>query len=161
MLTIQGERERFCDGISRRSFLKIGAMLGGLSLTDLLTLEARAGVRNSHKAVIIVYLPGGIAHQDTLDLKLDAPSDMRGEFKPIDTNVPGIQIGELLPRLAKRMDKFAILRSLVGARDEHANPLCISGYPLAEQNKNQPCLGTVVSKVYGPVDKTVPPFVDL
>lgn len=161
MLTIRGERGRFCDGMSRRSFLKIGAMLGGLSLTDLLTLEARAGVRNSHKAVILIYLPGGIAHQDTLDLKLDAPSDMRGEFKPISTNVPGIQIGELLPRLAQRMDKFAIIRSLVGARDEHANPLCISGYPLAEQNKNQPCLGAVASKVFGPVDKTVPPFVDL
>src|SRR5437660_12914034 len=102
MLTILGERQRFCDGISRRNFLKIGAMaLGGLTLTDLLAAEARAGTRLSHKAVILVYLPGGPAHQDTFDLKADAPSEMRGEFKAIDTNVPGIQIAEHLPRLAK------------------------------------------------------------
>ena len=162
MLTIQGDAGRFCDGVSRRNFLKIGGLaLGGLTLTDMLRAEAQAGIRSSHKAVIMVFLPGGPAHQDTFDLKMDAPSEIRGEFKPIDTNVPGIRITEHMPRLAKMMDRFAVIRSLVGARDEHANPIVHSGFPQAEQAKDHPSLGAIISKVHGPVDKTVPPFVDL
>src|SRR4051794_36967788 len=89
MLTISGgPRSRFCDGVTRRDFLKIGGLaLGGLSLTELLAAEARAGVGSSHKAVIMVFLCGGPPHQDMFDLKPDAPSDVRGEFKPIPTNV--------------------------------------------------------------------------
>ncbi len=161
MLTIWGDRQRFCDGVSRRNFMRIGAMgLGGLALPDMLRAEA-AGRKASHKSVIIVYLPGGPSHQDTFDLKVDAPSEIRGEFKPIETNVSGIQISEHLPRLAKVMDKCAIIRSLVGARDEHANPLCLSGYTLGESAVNHPSLGAICSRVWGPVDRTVPPFVDL
>src|SRR5205823_6859794 len=101
MLTIQGGGGRFCDGISRREFLKIGGLaLGGLSLTDILAAEARAGIRSSHKAIIMVFLPGGPPHQDMFDLKMDAPSEIRGEFKPIKTKVPGIEICELMPRIA-------------------------------------------------------------
>src|SRR5215212_6738118 len=116
MLTIRGaNRNGFCDGVSRRNFLKIGGLaLGGMALTDLLAVEAHAGLRGSHKAIIMIYLPGGPAHQDTFDLKPDAPSEVRGEFKPIKTNVPGIQICEHLPKLAAMMDKFAVIRSLVG-----------------------------------------------
>ncbi len=163
MLTIFGDSQRFCDGISRRNFLKIGtmAMGGGLTLPGLLQAEARAGIKSSHKAVILIYLPGGIAHQDTVDLKPDAPDDLRGEFKPIPTSVSGIQVSELLPKMAAKMERFALLRSLVGARDEHANPLCLSGYPMAEANKQHPCLGASISHLWGPVEKTVPPFVDL
>ena len=162
MLTIKGQGQRYCDGVTRRNFLQIGtSVLGGLTLSDLLAAEARAGVKSSHKAVIVVYLPGGPPHQDTWDLKTDAPVELRGEFKPINTNVSGIQICELFPRIAKIMDKLAVVRSLVGARDEHANPLCISGYPLAEQNKNHPSLGSAIAKAFGPVEKTIPPFVDL
>jgi uncharacterized protein (DUF1501 family) len=162
MFRIEGERHRYCDGISRRNFLQAGAMaLGGLTLSDLLAAEARAGVRGSQKSVIVVYLPGGPPHQDTFDLKPDAPSDMRGECKPIETNVSGIRICEYAPRLAKMMDKFAIIRSLVGARDEHANPLCVSGYPLAERGKNHPSLGSSVAKLFPSADPTLPPFVDL
>lgn len=161
MLTIQGGAGRFCDGISRRNFMKIGTMaFGGLSLADLLAAEARAGTRST-KGVIVVYLPGGPPHQDTFDLKLDAPSDIRGEFKPIKTNVPGIEICELFPKIAAMMDKCAVIRSLVGARDEHANPLCLSGYPLAEANKNHPSLGSALAKVVGSADPTMPAFVDL
>src|SRR3954466_7884234 len=106
MLTILGSGSRFCDGVSRRNFLKIGALgLGGLALPQLLRAEAEQGIRKSHKAVIMIYLPGRPAHQDLFDLKPDAPSEIRGEFKPINTNVDGIQIGELLPKLARRMDK--------------------------------------------------------
>src|ERR1051325_9393315 len=121
MLTIRGTTQNgFCDGISRRQFLKIGGLaLGGMSLTDILAGEARAGIRSSHKAIIMVYLPGGPSHQDLFDLKMDAPSDIRGEFKPIKTNVPGIEICEVFPRMAKMMDRFAVIRSVVGSDGDH------------------------------------------
>src|SRR5882672_6340615 len=90
----------FCDGISRREFLKIGGLaLGGMALTDVLAAEARAGIRSSHKAIIMIFLPGGPAHQDMLDLKPDAPAEIRGEFKPMKTNVSGIQICEHMPKI--------------------------------------------------------------
>src|SRR5579884_3415005 len=74
MLTIYGGGSRFCDGVSRRNFLKIGALgLGGLALPQLLRAEAQMGIRNSHKAVIMIFLPGGPSHQDIFDLKTDAP----------------------------------------------------------------------------------------
>lgn len=162
MLTIRGTGEgRFCDGLSRRQFLTIGT-IGGLALPQLLAAEAHAGIRSSHKAVINIYLPGGPGHQDTFDLKPDAPSDIRGEFKPIKTNVSGIEICEHMPKLAQRMDKVALLRSLVGARDEHSSNLCLSGYTEAEfRQNNAPTMGAVLSKLHGPIDKTVPPFVNL
>ncbi|HTE16765.1 MAG TPA: DUF1501 domain-containing protein [Armatimonadota bacterium] len=163
MLTIHGEEQRFCDGVSRRQFLQVGGMaLGGLTLADLLAAEARAAAPiSAQKSVIMVYLPGEPPHQDTFDLKPEAPSDFRGEFKPIETSVPGIRISEHLPKIAGMMERFAIVRSLVGARDEHANPLCLSGYPLAEAGKNHPSLGSSVSRIFGPASGAIPPFVDL
>src|SRR5437870_4184667 len=108
MLTILGSRQRFCDGFPRRSFLKIGGLaLGGLTLPQLLRAEQASG--RSHKSIIMVYLSGGLAHQDTFDLKPNAPAEIRGEFKPIATRVPGIQVGELLPRLAACTDKLVLL----------------------------------------------------
>ncbi|MBB6048657.1 DUF1501 domain-containing protein [Armatimonas rosea] len=161
MLTIRGAGGKFCDGLSRRQFLTVGA-LGGLALPQLLAAEAHAGIRSSHKAVILIYLPGGPSHQDTFDLKMDAPSDIRGEFKPIKTNVPGIEICEHLPRLAKMMDKVAVIRSLVGARDEHSSNLCLSGYTEAEFRQNKaPTMGSVLARLEAPVDKTVPSYVNL
>src|SRR5262245_57694415 len=122
MLTLLGPSARFCDGLSRRSFLQVGALaLGGLTLPRLLQAESRLGVGKSNKSVIMVYLSGGLAHQDTFDLKPNAPAEVRGEFKPISTNVTGIQIGEHLPRLARCMDKTALLRSIVGLADEHSS----------------------------------------
>src|SRR6267378_7728191 len=106
MLTILGQPQRFCDRVSRRSFLKIGGLaLGGLSLPQILRAEAQAGVTSSHKAVIIIFLSGVPPHQDMVDLKPDAPAEIRGEFRPIRTNVAGIDICEHLPRLATRMDR--------------------------------------------------------
>ena len=161
MLTIRGAGGKFCDGLSRRQFLTVGA-LGGLALPQLLAAEAHAGVRSSHKAVILIYLPGGPGHQDTFDLKMDAPSDIRGEFKPIKTNIPGVEICEHLPRLAKMMDKVAVIRSLVGARDEHSSNLCLSGYTEAEFRQNKaPTMGSVLTRLEAPVDKTVPSYVNL
>src|SRR5213078_1819123 len=101
MLTLFGPGYRYCDGVSRRSFLKIGGLaMGGLALPQLLQAEEKAGIRRSHKAVIMVYLSGGLSHQDTFDLKPDAPTEVRGEFKPIATRLPGVQVGELLPMTA-------------------------------------------------------------
>ena len=100
-INAQSRTASFCNRSSRRDFLRIGGLaLGGLTLPQLLRAEAAAGKR-SHKAVIMVYLPGGPPHQDTYDLKPDAPSEVRGEFSPIDTNVPGIHICELLPKLSR------------------------------------------------------------
>src|SRR5215813_14233413 len=147
MLTIYGPKQRFCDGISRRNFLKIGALgLGGLSLPQLLQAEAQSGVRRSHKAVIMIFLPGGPSHQDMFDLKMDAPLEIRGEFKPIPTNVPGIQICEHLPLLAKLADKYTVIRSMVGAEDRHEAVQCQTGRLARNQPPGGwPCLGSVLS----------------
>jgi hypothetical protein len=166
MLMIRGPEHRsFCDGLSRRSFLKIGGLtLGGLALPDILRQEAHAGVRAPHKAVIMIYLPGGPPHIDLLDMKPDAPVEIRGEFKPIPTNVPGIQITEQLPRVAAVMDKLTVLRSVVGCVEEHAAHQCLTGYGIAESRSlpgGRPSLGAYLSKLRGPVDPAVPPFVGL
>lgn len=166
MLSISGPRFRQCDG-SKRQFLKIGGLaLGGLSLPQILQAEALAdsNTRQSrHKSVIMIFLSGGPSHQDMYDLKMEAPREIRGDFKPIDTNVPGIQICEHLPRLATMMDKFAIIRSLNGCPNQHAADLCMSGWPMkgSQRQSGHPSLGSVLSKVQGPVDKAVPPFVGL
>src|SRR5580700_4902327 len=112
-LTLPGELSRYCDGVSRRSFLKIGGLsVGGLSLAGLLKAEEQAGIRSSNKSVIMVYLAGGLSHQDTFDLKPHAPVGIRGEFKPINTSIPGVQISEHLPLLARTADRMAIIRSV-------------------------------------------------
>src|SRR6187455_2428497 len=149
MLTIYGRKSRFCDGISRRNFLKIGALgLGGLTLPELLQAEANSGIRRSHKAVIMIYLPGGPPHQDMFDLKTDAPSEIRGEFKPIKTNVSGIQICEHLPRLAKMADKLVFVRSLVNSQGDHSSFQCLTGRVKKQMPPGGwPALGSVLSKV--------------
>src|SRR5665213_755458 len=127
MLKLLGPSHRYCDGVSRRSFLQIGGLaLGGLSLPRLLQAEQAGG--RSHRSVIMVYLTGGISHQDTVDLKPDAPKEIRGEFKPIQTRVPGVQLCELLPRLAQSANRLAILRSLVGQVDEHSSFQSTTGF---------------------------------
>src|SRR6185436_13604683 len=164
MLTILApspRRSGFCDGVSRRNFLKIGALgLGGLALPQLLAAEAASGIRRSHKAVIMIFLPGGPSHQDMFDLKSDAPREVRGEFKPMATNVPGIQICEHLPMLSRIADKYTIIRSMVGAEDRHDAVQCLTG----RLSRNAPpggwpCLGSVISKLEGPVERTTPPFI--
>src|SRR4051794_16458997 len=105
MFTIFGKPCRHCDGISRRQFLTAGG-LGGLTLADLLRAEAAAGIRTSSKAVINIHLDGGPPHLDTIDLKPHAPAEVRGEFRPIATKVPGLQVSELLPKVAGIADRF-------------------------------------------------------
>lgn len=166
MLTIFGPGSRYCDGVTRRSFLKIGVCtLGAASLTlaDIFRAEARAGSSGTHKAVINIYLAGGPPHLDLWDLKPEAPREIRGEFQPIATSVPGIQICEVFPRLARLMDKVVIIRSLVGATGGHDAVQCTTGWPKSSLASlgGRPSIGAVVSRLQGPVDPSVPPFVGL
>src|SRR6476659_2509154 len=135
MLTIYSGRANggYCDGVSRRNFLRIGALgLGGLTLPQLLRAESQSGAKRpqSHKAVIMIFLPGGPAHQDIFDMKPDAPLEIRGEFKPIPTNVPGIQICEHLPFTARQADKYTILRSMKSRENNHERAInyLMTGY---------------------------------
>ena len=167
MLKILAPSDRsrpFCDGISRRNFLKIGGLGAlGLSLPNLLALEAQSGIRNSHKSVILIYLVGGPPHQDMFDLKPDAPAEIAGPHKPIGTNVSGIEICELFPRMARMMDKFAIIRSLVGAQSDHDASQCYTGHGRAEiaPPGGWPQFGSVVSKLQGAVAPAMPSFVSM
>jgi hypothetical protein len=163
MFTLLGAKHRYCDRATRRSFLKVGGLaMGGLSLPALLRAEELQGIRRSHKSVIMVYLAGGMAHQDTFDLKPDAPDEIRGEFKPISTVVPGLQVGELLPKMATVMDRVALVRSIVGLRDEHSSFQNLTGYTMGTaQREGRPSFGSVIARLAGPVDPVVPPFVDL
>jgi hypothetical protein len=161
MLTIFGKQQKsFCDGFSRRDFLTIGSLaLGGLTMPEAFAME-NFFKKSSTKSVIMVYLPGGPPHLDMFDLKPDAPIDIRGEFNPIKTKVPGIEICEHLPKIASMMDKFTIIRSLKGTRDEHDSHICMSGYSVAEFNQNKaPCMGSVISKLNPPSDPTIASFV--
>ena len=165
MLTIAGQSAgRFCDGVSRRDFLRIGGLaFGGLTMPQLLRAEGSAGMGRSHKAVIMVFLAGGPPHQDMFDLKPDAPAGIRGEFRPISTDVPGLEICEHMPRLAAMMSKFVVIRSLVGAGPEHSAGQCLSGFKdqVSRAQGGRPSLGAVVSELQGPVTLDIPPFVGL
>ena len=166
VLTIFGPNSRYCDGISRRSFLKLG-MLGlgssGLLLSDLYRAEAQTGTESAHKSVINIFLAGGPAHQDLWDIKSEAPLEIRGEFRPIPTRVPGLHISEVFPRIAGMMNKFIAVRSVVGAAGGHDAVQCTTGWPkkaLATVG-GRPSLGAVSAKLQGPVQPAVPPFVGL
>jgi hypothetical protein len=163
MRLIQGRARGACEFGSRRDFLKIGGLaLGGLSLPQILRAEAAAGISRSHKAVIMIFLSGGPPHQDMVDLKPDAPAEFRGEFNPIHTKVPGIDICEHLPRLAGLMDRFAVIRSLVGSEGRHAAFQCMTGRRFNNQAPGGwPSFGSVVSKIQGAVNASIPPFAGL
>jgi hypothetical protein len=166
MLTIFGQESRFCDGVSRRSFLKIGTLAMGassLNLVDILRAESRQGRSSSQKAVINVFLGGGPPHQDMWEIKTEAPKEIRGEFKPIATNVTGIQICEEFPRIASMMDKFVAIRSVVGAKGGHDAFQCQSGWDQRSLRSlgGRPSIGAVLAKLKGSIDPAVPPFVGL
>jgi hypothetical protein len=159
-----GARQRFCDGLTRRNFLQIGAFGAGLTLGDMLRLRASAegttGRRSSNKSAIMIYLPGGPSHMDMYDLKPDAPAEFRGEFRPIATNVTGVQICEHFPLQARMWDKLACVRSIVSV-DEHSDSLVMTGYSARENmTANHPSFGSVISRLRGATADT-PPFVSL
>jgi hypothetical protein len=173
MLTIPGPRSRFCDGMTRRTWLRIGGLgLGGLALPDILRAQAAGGASNPGRGVIMVLLPGGPTHLDTFDPKPDAPAEIRGEFRATATNVPGIELGEHFPRLARMADKLTVIRSLVGFRDDHNTHWCTTGWeshPAMDSSPavpgfpagDWPSLGAVLSRALGPRVPGVPACVDL
>jgi hypothetical protein len=166
MLTIFGQphaRAGYCDGLDRRDFLTIGgSLLGGLSLANLLQAEGTSGIKHTHRALINVFLPGGPPHLDMFDLKPDAPAEIRGEFKPLQTRVPGIEICELFPKLAAVMDKFVIIRSMADCQGDHDAYQCMTGRKKTPQTQEfWPTAGSWVSKVQGPVNRAVPPNLSL
>jgi len=152
-------------GPSRRHFLKIGGMAaGGLSLPQLLAAEAAQKVGSSHKAIINIYLPGGPPHLDMFDMKPEAPQEIRGEFRPIKSNVPGMEFCELFPNLAKCADKFAIIRSLADCDSRHDPYQCMTGRKKLDTAnappQGWPNFGAWVSKLQGS-DPSVPANVAL
>ena len=162
MMTIPGDGSRYCDGVTRRQALQIGGLaMGGLALPQLLQAEASSG-RRSKKSIIMIFLTGGPPHQDMVDLKMDAPAEIRGEFYPINTNVPGIDICEHMPRLSQMTDQLGIIRSLVGSEGRHSAFQCWTGWPTANQPVGGwPSLGSSVAKLQGLAVPGMPAFVNL
>ncbi len=154
---------------TRRGFLRLGALtMGGLSLADVLRLRATSPAPGQprQKSVILIHLSGGPSHIDTYDMKPAAPSEYRGEFRPIRTKVPGIHLCELLPGQAKIADRFAILRGVRLAHLHTANEF-YSGYPWQDSPRasvpgeaQRPALGAVVSRLRGSASG-IPPYVSL
>ena len=163
MLTVL-DRQTTPNGVSRRHFLTAGAAgFGGLTLAGLLRAEARAPLRSLPRSIVHVHLDGGPPQMDLIDLKPDAPAEIRGEFRPIPTVVDGLEICELLPKIARIADRFAFIRSLVGAASVHDAFQCQSGFPASSLRSlgGRPALGSVLSKLEGSVSGGCPTFVDL
>ena len=146
--------------LSRRSFLSVGG-LGVLSMPQVLRAQKINGT--SHKAVINIFLGGGPPHQDMWDIKTEAPSEIRGPFKPIPTNVAGLQIGECFPKIASMFDKFTAVRSVVGSDGSHDGHQCVTGWSRKDMvsGTSYPAIGACASKILGPVDPAVPVAVGL
>jgi hypothetical protein len=134
-----------------------------MTLTQLLRTEAAAGIRSSQKSVILIYLVGGPPHQDMFDLKPDAPKEVAGPWRPAATSVPGVQICEAFPRLARIMDKLVVVRSLVGNQNDHDASQVFHGFDprKAKASGGWPQFGSAVARVQGPVDRATPPFISL
>jgi hypothetical protein len=154
--------------LSRRTFIKAGFLgLGGLSLSELLRMRAQAaatGAARKETAVIMFWLDGGPTHMDTYDLKPNAPAEYRGSFQPIRTNVPGIEVCELLPEHAKVMDRLAILRSVHHNNGDHfaAAHWMLTGYhgsTAADLPPKYPGVGAITAKLRGPNRPGMPAFV--
>jgi uncharacterized protein (DUF1501 family) len=161
----------FCDGLARRDFLRLG-VAGALTLPALLARQARAadqGKPTRDVSLIYLFLHGGLSTIDTFDLKPEAPQEFRGEFKQIDTNVPGVRIGEHLPKLSRHMDKLSLVRSFRHHNSDHgpADHYMLTGYfpvagfnPSLKPNNQRPAHGSIIARKLGPRG-SVPPYVCL
>jgi hypothetical protein len=159
VLNFSGDRLHHSGSMSRRSFMQAGALgLGALSLADVLRLRAEAPGRSKPRAVIMVCLAGGPSHLDTYDLKPNASTDYRGEFKPIKSNVPGFDLCEYFPMQAKIADKLALVRSVQFVEPmQHELEEVYTGFPKASK---RPSFGSVISKLKG-TDGKLPSYVSL
>src|ERR1043166_3834480 len=156
-----GPPRPYCDGVSRRGFLKVGSLaLGGRALADFLRLKANGGVAQERRAksVIMICLGGGPSHLDTYDMKPNAPAEVRGEFRPIRTNVSGMEICELFPKQAKIADKFAVVRSATWEEPDHQRIEIFTGFP---KRQRRPSFGSYVSRLAQRRDTGLPKFVSL
>jgi hypothetical protein len=160
MLTLWGPKRRFCDHVSRRDFLRVGALgLGGLTLADLLRLRARAGDATCARSVIMVCLAGGPSHIDMYDLKPGARAEYRGDFRPIRTSVHGFDICELFPRQAQVADKLALVRTVQFVEPmQHELQEVYTGFPKAAK---RPSFGSVISRFAGGHGERIPRYVSL
>lgn len=161
-MTRTGDARRTRGGrIARRTFLRVGA--AGLTLAGLLRAEAAAGGAARRKAIINVHLDGGAPQLDTIDLKPQAPAEIRGEFVPIATRLPGLHLCELLPQMAAVADRFVFIRSLVGSVGRHDAFQCQSGFSAKDLESlgGRPALGSVIARLEGSPRDAVPPFIDL
>ena len=169
MLRYPGQQNfRISESFSRRSLLNIGSLAalgtaGGWTLPSLLKAETAAGIKNNPKSVIMIYLVGGPPHQDMFDLKPHAPREFAGPWKPIATSVPGMDICEAFPRLARMGDKLTIIRSLVGNQADHDAVQVFNGHhpKNPKPSGGWPQFGSMVSKVQGAHTPTTLPFVSM
>lgn len=163
-------KTRLCDGWSRREILRVGGLSPfGLNLTHLESLPKAAAPRA--KSVILIFNCGAPSHIDLWDLKPDAPSEIRGQWKPIKTNVPGIEIGELLPELAKRADRYAIVRSVAHTQGAHnagmfwsivGRPYPVDSTLINPGRADYPSFGTLVgwlARTHEGYNQALPPYV--
>src|SRR5437588_12677844 len=171
MLDLIGRPFRCCDGRSRRSFLKAGFLgLAGLSLPDFLRARAMAEAAGRAPAddlsIILVWLDGGPPQHETYDPKPEAPVEFRGPLRPMETCVPGIQVSELLPKHARRMDKMSIIRSMHHNNGDHfaAAHWMLTGY-LGSNASNlapqYPSAASIIAKVKGAKRSGMPAYVGL
>lgn len=166
---------RFCNGINRRDFIHLGAAGAfglGLNLPTILQAQERAranGIETRDVSLIFLFLHGGLSTIDTWDMKPNAPAEFRGEFNPIATNVPGIQVCEHLPISARHQDKFSLVRSFRHHNSDHgaSDHYIFTGYfpqagfnPSLSPNNQKPAFGSVIARKLGPRGG-VPPYVCL
>lgn len=159
MLSFTGPGIKHCDGVTRREVLRVGGLaFGGLSLADILKVRAADAGGSRPRSVIMVWLRGGASHIDSYDMKPDAPAEVRGEFRPIPTNVPGIRICEHMPLQARMMDRLAIIRG-IRSNDlgDHTPHYILTGHP---NRGKHPVMGSVVSYLRPRTDG-LPPYVSL
>lgn len=162
-----GSSGRYCDGLSRRSFLSLGvAGMASLGLSDVLRAR-EASTQKKNTSVILIWLDGGPSHMDLYDLKPEAPAEYRGIWKPIRTKVPGIEISELFPKQAKVADKFSLVRSLYHSTGDHfagghrmltAKDMGVSG---ANTAGKFPSIGSIVNREVGPRKRGMPGYVGI
>src|SRR5215207_5637178 len=160
-ISLSAKRNQFCNGWSRRNFIRVGALAPfGLSLGKLLATEKATPTKGARaKSVLLVFLGGGISHHDTFDLKPDAAEDIRGKYKGIPSRIPGLHVGELLPKMAQTMDKVCLVRSQQHGNDHHetATNWVLSG-KFGSPFGDHPAMGAIVAHETG-FKGILPPYV--
>jgi hypothetical protein len=167
MLEVRGSSDRFCSGLSRRRFIQVGGLSAlGLSLTDLLRLEAAQPKKRSKRSVILIWQHGGPSQLDTFDMKPDAPAEVRGPYQSIETSLPGLRIGELMPHHAKIMHHCSVFRGFSHGNGDHwaAAHWMLTGRLGATGSDRVPrnaSIGAVSSYLLGPREAGVPANVNI